>query len=140
MMSRNHSQMSPWRSPFFRRWRSQSAKCIFALSCSGISHNAETANLMMAISSQRYDGIFDIQIRRWAQDTPPSFLPGWSGIRDSNPRLSAWEADTLPAELIPLRRSHYIADGFKLQGESAPCLSCRGVSTIRSEGTGGKRT
>src|SRR5262249_27021315 len=24
-----------------------------------------------------------------------------SGIRDSNPRLSAWEADTLPAELIP---------------------------------------
>lgn len=25
----------------------------------------------------------------------------WSGIRDSNPRLSAWEADTLPAELIP---------------------------------------
>ncbi len=25
----------------------------------------------------------------------------WSGIRDSNPRLSAWEADTLPTELIP---------------------------------------
>ena len=24
-----------------------------------------------------------------------------SGIRDLNPRLSAWEADTLPAELIP---------------------------------------
>ena len=24
-----------------------------------------------------------------------------SGIRDSNPRHSAWEADTLPTELIP---------------------------------------
>jgi hypothetical protein len=28
-------------------------------------------------------------------------LSNGSGIRDSNPRLSAWEADTLPAELIP---------------------------------------
>jgi hypothetical protein len=27
---------------------------------------------------------------------------GWSGQRDSNPRPSAWEADTLPAELCPL--------------------------------------
>ena len=27
---------------------------------------------------------------------------GWSGRRDSNPRHSAWEADTLPAELLPL--------------------------------------
>jgi hypothetical protein len=26
----------------------------------------------------------------------------WSGRRDSNPRHSAWEADTLPAELLPL--------------------------------------
>ena len=25
----------------------------------------------------------------------------WSGIRDSNSRLSPWEGDTLPAELIP---------------------------------------
>ena len=25
----------------------------------------------------------------------------WSGKRDSNPRLSAWEADTLPTELFP---------------------------------------
>ena len=25
----------------------------------------------------------------------------WSGKRDSNPRLSAWEADTLPTELLP---------------------------------------
>ena len=28
----------------------------------------------------------------------------WSGRRDSNPRHSAWEADTLPAELLPLGR------------------------------------
>jgi hypothetical protein len=26
----------------------------------------------------------------------------WSGIRGSNPRHPAWEAGTLPAELIPL--------------------------------------
>ncbi len=26
----------------------------------------------------------------------------WSGRRDSNPRHSAWEADTLPTELLPL--------------------------------------
>jgi hypothetical protein len=26
----------------------------------------------------------------------------WSGRRGSNPRHSAWEADTLPAELLPL--------------------------------------
>ena len=26
-----------------------------------------------------------------------------SGKRDSNPRLSAWEADTLPTELLPLK-------------------------------------
>ena len=25
----------------------------------------------------------------------------WSGIRDSNPRPSAWEANALPTELIP---------------------------------------
>ena len=29
---------------------------------------------------------------------------GWSGRRDSNPRHSAWEADTLPAELLPPSR------------------------------------
>ena len=28
----------------------------------------------------------------------------WSGRRDSNPRHSAWEADTLPTELLPLGR------------------------------------
>ena len=32
---------------------------------------------------------------------------GWSGRRDSNPRHSAWEADTLPAELLPLGRSPF---------------------------------
>ena len=26
----------------------------------------------------------------------------WSGRRGSNPRHSAWEADTLPTELLPL--------------------------------------
>jgi hypothetical protein len=32
------------------------------------------------------------------------FLPKiWSGRRDSNPRPSAWEADTLPTELLPHR-------------------------------------
>ena len=30
------------------------------------------------------------------------FLPFLSGIRDSNPRPSAWEANALPTELIPL--------------------------------------
>ena len=29
----------------------------------------------------------------------------WSGRRESNPRHSAWEADTLPAELRPLSRA-----------------------------------
>ena len=29
----------------------------------------------------------------------------WSGRRDSNPRHSAWEADTLPAELLPLEEA-----------------------------------
>ena len=38
------------------------------------------------------------EIHCWA-----SFFDFWSGIRDSNSRLSAWEADTLPAELIPLK-------------------------------------
>src|SRR5687767_5968523 len=28
----------------------------------------------------------------------------WSGRRGSNPRHSAWEADTLPTELLPLSR------------------------------------
>ena len=31
----------------------------------------------------------------------------WSGRRDSNPRHSAWEADTLPAELLPLGRTPF---------------------------------
>src|SRR5690606_38688551 len=37
----------------------------------------------------------------------PETLPvsGWSGRRDSNPRHSAWEADALPAELLPHARS-----------------------------------
>src|SRR5580692_3758406 len=30
-------------------------------------------------------------------------LKSWSGRRDSNPRPSAWEADTLPTELLPPR-------------------------------------
>ena len=29
-------------------------------------------------------------------------IMNWSGRRDSNPRPSAWEADALPAELLPL--------------------------------------
>ena len=32
----------------------------------------------------------------------------WSGKRDSNPRLSAWEADTLPTELLPLVECFYL--------------------------------
>ena len=40
-------------------------------------------------------------------DTLPTVGRGkWSGRRDSNPRHSAWEADTLPAELLPLGRPH----------------------------------
>jgi hypothetical protein len=37
-------------------------------------------------------------------------LAMWSGRRDSNPRHSAWEADTLPAELLPLGAERVIAD------------------------------
>jgi hypothetical protein len=33
----------------------------------------------------------------------------WSGRRGSNPRHSAWEADTLPTELLPLGRSRSLA-------------------------------
>ena len=35
----------------------------------------------------------------------------WSGRRDSNPRHSAWEADTLPAELLPLGSMRIVANG-----------------------------
>ncbi len=31
----------------------------------------------------------------------------WSGRRDSNPRHSAWEADTLPTELLPPGRPRF---------------------------------
>ncbi len=33
----------------------------------------------------------------------PLVFTFWSGIRDSNPRPSAWEANALPTELIPQR-------------------------------------
>ena len=33
----------------------------------------------------------------------------WSGRRGSNPRHSAWEADTLPTELLPLGRAAILA-------------------------------
>ncbi len=33
----------------------------------------------------------------------------WSGRRGSNPRPSAWEADALPAELLPLGRARSLA-------------------------------
>jgi hypothetical protein len=36
---------------------------------------------------------------------PPQVVLIWSGQRDSNPRHSAWEADTLPAELCPPSRA-----------------------------------
>ena len=32
---------------------------------------------------------------------PRAWIESWSGRRDSNPRHSAWEADTLPTELLP---------------------------------------
>ena len=45
------------------------------------------------------------------------FLPScWSGIRDSNPRPSAWEANALPTELIPQK--------YEM------CLKNNGVRTI----------
>src|ERR1035437_1979774 len=37
----------------------------------------------------------------------------WSGRRDSNPRHSAWEADTLPAELLPLESRSRGASAFR---------------------------
>jgi hypothetical protein len=41
---------------------------------------------------------------RNATGTEDSNQGVWSGRRDSNPRHSAWEADTLPTELLPLGR------------------------------------
>ena len=41
----------------------------------------------------------------------------WSGRRDSNPRHSAWEADTLPAELLPLGRPRSLASARALFNE-----------------------
>ena len=39
-------------------------------------------------------------------DGPPCYL---SGRRESNPRPSAWEADALPAELLPLLSAEALA-------------------------------
>ena len=43
---------------------------------------------------------------------------------DSNPRHSAWEADTLPTELLPLGSTHFIADGGSRTASShgASCI------------------
>ena len=40
-------------------------------------------------------------IKRLLGVKPQKPCKHWSGKRDSNPRLSAWEADTLPTELFP---------------------------------------
>ena len=67
-----------------------------------------------------------------------TFMAGkWSGRRDSNPRHSAWEADTLPAELLPLGRMPILIESacwlkrclrrrrFRGEGDAAP-LRCHG--------------
>src|SRR3954471_6496684 len=40
-----------------------------------------------------------------------SVLRRWSGRRGSNPRHSAWEADTLPTELLPLGSGRILRTG-----------------------------
>ena len=56
---------------------------------------------------------------------------GWSGRRDSNSRHSAWKADALPTELLPLARSNVGVIGFEpIQSkttdlQSAPALQLR---------------
>ena len=50
----------------------------------------------------------------------------WSGRRGSNPRHSAWEADTLPTELLPLGRGHILAN---------PRGHANGLADIRPSGT-----
>jgi hypothetical protein len=47
------------------------------------------------------DGVLWVGVqRRQPTASPQSF---WSGTRDSNPRHPAWEAGTLPTELVPRR-------------------------------------
>jgi len=66
--------------------------------------------------------------RRWTEDTQLGCLRkrergDWSGRPDSNRRHSAWEADTLPTELLPLEE----APG------QAPCAA--EITTGRPTGT-----
>ena len=60
--------------------------------------------------------IFELRLPGWRPPAP--FWPWydvWSGKRDSNPRPSAWKADALATELLPLS----IANQFRgLAGES----------------------
>jgi len=67
-----------------------------------------TRDQVRALARSRYDGANDSVA--WSENQRDRQLGGlsefgcwvWSGRRDSNPRHSAWEADTLPAELLPL--------------------------------------
>src|SRR4051812_14734637 len=64
----------------------------------------------------------------------------WSGRRDSNPRHSAWEADTLPAELLPLGTRHSSRavmgrQDFVARLEAAPIVARDDGSSLASAGT-----
>src|SRR5487761_1530370 len=52
-----------------------------------------------------------IELQVLNSESPP--VRGWSGRRDSNPRPFAWEANALPAELLPhgadLTRSDFVS-------------------------------
>ena len=54
----------------------------------------------------RNDGKTPYRVRKSPKTKPDAGQKKWSGKRESNPRLSAWEADTLPTELFPLRWRH----------------------------------
>lgn len=86
--------------PSCRRRRNRSARRICGPAYCCISRTLGTASLRKAATPQSHAGISYTRIRRSASMYSP-ISKKWSGIRDSNPRLSAWEADTLPAELIP---------------------------------------
>ena len=69
--------------------------------------------------------------RDHASDCPRAFpFSAWSGRRDSNPRLPAWKAGALPAELHPPRPQPRLA--LRFEGEAV--VGREGFEPSKAEG------
>src|SRR5689334_327846 len=78
-------------------------------------------------------GVGSFTIRRARENGLGVRRGRWSGRRGSNPRHSAWEADTLPTELLPLGRL-VILRNATLPGQSRASASWRRID-VRKGGT-----